>query len=116
LYSQCEETESGELTRGEISMKRAVTWKVVTLGAALTGLGAAGVGIAQTESESPGSGAVSPAPIFNEQRLLASGGGSGGGGGGDGLCWNGFVFTACVQGPGWVDWNPGWGNWNHWDG
>ncbi len=34
------------------------------------------------------------------------------------LCWNGFVLTACVQGPGWVDWNPGWdGGWNnkHWN-
>ena len=26
----------------------------------------------------------------------------------DGLCWNGWLWTACVQGPGWVDWNPGW--------
>ena len=25
----------------------------------------------------------------------------------DGLCWNGWLWTACVQGPGWVDWNPG---------
>ena len=24
----------------------------------------------------------------------------------DGLCWNGWLWTACVQGPGWVDWNP----------
>jgi hypothetical protein len=33
--------------------------------------------------------------------------------GGNGLCASGpwgFV-SACVQGPGWVDWNPGWG-WN----
>ena len=29
----------------------------------------------------------------------------------DGLCWNGWLWTACVQGPGWVDWNPGWNNW-----
>ena len=38
--------------------------------------------------------------------------------GGNGLCASGpwgFV-SACVQGPGWVDWNPGWG-WNGgWDG
>ena len=37
----------------------------------------------------------------------------------DGLCWNGWLWTACVQGPGWVDWNP-WGNWGdgnnkHWN-
>ena len=88
-------------------MERPAAWKVVTLGAALTGLSAAGVGVAQTDSGSPGSGTVSPAPLFNQKRLLASGGS-----GGDGLCWNGFVFTACVQGPGWVDWNPGWGHWN----
>ena len=24
-----------------------------------------------------------------------------------GLCWNGWLWSACVQGPGWVDWNPG---------
>jgi hypothetical protein len=30
----------------------------------------------------------------------------------DGLCWNGWLWTACLQGPGWVDWNP----WNNWDG
>ena len=30
-----------------------------------------------------------------------------------GLCWNGWLWTACVEGPGWVDWNPGWdGGWN----
>ena len=28
----------------------------------------------------------------------------------DGLCWNGWIWTAWVSGPGWVDWNP-WGNW-----
>ena len=28
-----------------------------------------------------------------------------------GLCWNGWIWEACIQGPGWVDWNP-WGNWN----
>jgi hypothetical protein len=35
-----------------------------------------------------------------------------------GLCWNGWLWSACVQGPGWVDWNPGWnGNWdNGWHG
>ena len=26
-----------------------------------------------------------------------------------GVCWNGWLWTACVQGPGWVDWNPGGG-------
>jgi len=26
-----------------------------------------------------------------------------------GLCWNGWIWSACVSGPGWVDWNPGWG-------
>ena len=89
-------------------MERTSTWKVVTLGAALTGLGIAGVGVAQTESGSQGSGSVSPAPLFNnEERLLASGSG------GNGLCWNGYIFTACVQGPGWVDWNPGWVDWGH---
>ena len=30
----------------------------------------------------------------------------------DGLCWNGWIWTACIQGPGWVDWNPGWNNWD----
>ena len=24
-----------------------------------------------------------------------------------GLCWNGWIWSACVSGPGWVDWNPG---------
>ena len=24
----------------------------------------------------------------------------------DGLCWNGWIWSACVSGPGWVDWNP----------
>ncbi len=37
-----------------------------------------------------------------------------------GLCWNGWLWTACVQGPGWVDWNPWWwdggdGNNKHWN-
>jgi len=27
-----------------------------------------------------------------------------------GLCWNGWIWSACVSGPGWVDWNP-WNNW-----
>jgi hypothetical protein len=88
-------------------MERPATWKVVTLGAALTGLSAAGVGVALTEGgSSPASGPVSPASLVNEERLLATGSG------GDGLCWNGFVLAACVRGPGWVDWNPGWGHWN----
>jgi hypothetical protein len=30
----------------------------------------------------------------------------------DGLCWNGWIWSACIQGPGWVDWNPGWNNWD----
>jgi hypothetical protein len=29
----------------------------------------------------------------------------------DGLCWNGWIWSACLEGPGWVDWNPG-HNWN----
>ena len=28
-----------------------------------------------------------------------------------GLCWNGWIWSGCVSGPGWVDWNP-WNNWN----
>ena len=34
--------------------------------------------------------------------------------GGNGFCVSGpFGCTsACVQGPGWVDWNPGWGHWH----
>jgi hypothetical protein len=27
------------------------------------------------------------------------------------LCWNGWVWSACVSGPGSVDWTP-WNNWN----
>ena len=27
----------------------------------------------------------------------------------DGLCWNGWIWSGCIEGPGWVDWNPGWG-------
>ena len=40
----------------------------------------------------------------------------------DGLCWNGWIWSACVSGPDWVDWNPGHGpfekcsyhNFKHW--
>ena len=32
-----------------------------------------------------------------------------------GLCWNGWLWSACVQGPGWVDWNPGWDGGEHWN-
>ena len=28
-----------------------------------------------------------------------------------GLCWNGWIWSVCVSGPGWVDWQP-WNNWN----
>ena len=37
----------------------------------------------------------------------------------DGLCWNGWIWSACLSGPDWVDWNPGWnpghgpGDWRH---
>ena len=38
-----------------------------------------------------------------------------------GLCWNGWIWSACVSGPGWVDWTPwnncnpghGCGDWRH---
>ncbi len=40
-----------------------------------------------------------------------------------GLCWDGWISSACVSGPGWVDWNPwnngpcnpghGCGDWRH---
>lgn len=40
-----------------------------------------------------------------------------------GFCVNGpWGFTsACINGPGWVDWHPGWGGewedgWGHWQG
>lgn len=23
------------------------------------------------------------------------------------ICWNGWIWSACVSGPGWVDWGPG---------
>ena len=29
----------------------------------------------------------------------------------DGLCWNGWIWSACLAGPDWVDWNPGWESW-----
>ena len=74
-------------------MERPASWKVLTLGAALTGLSVAGAGSAQAASKSPDSGpaSVSTAPLFNEPRLLASGSGNFGSVGGD-----------------WVDWGPGW--------
>jgi hypothetical protein len=75
-------------------MERPASWKVLTLGAALTGLSVAGVGPAQGDTGSPDTApaSVSPAPLFNEPRLLASGsGGHWGSVGGD-----------------WVDWGPGW--------
>lgn len=33
---------------------------------------------------------------------------------GNGICVSGpwGWASACVQGPGWVDWNPGWVDWN----
>ena len=65
-------------------MERPATWKVVTLGATLTGLSVAGAA-AQADSGTPGSDPayVSPAPLFNEPRLLASGSGGGSGHHGD---------------------------------
>jgi hypothetical protein len=76
-------------------MERPAGWKVLTLGAALTGLSVASVGPAPGDTGSPDTApaSVSPAPLFNEPRLLASGSGGGGFGsvGGD-----------------WVDWGPGW--------
>ena len=36
----------------------------------------------------------------------------------DGLCWNGWIWSACIPGPGWVDWghwDNGWNNHGHWD-
>ena len=33
---------------------------------------------------------------------------------GPGLCWDGWIWSACVSGPGWVDdWNPWNDDWNH---
>ena len=75
-------------------MERPASWKVLTLGAALTGLSVAGAGAAQGDTGSPDTAAasVSAAPLFNDLRLLASGsGGNWGSGGGD-----------------WVDWGPAW--------
>ena len=59
-------------------MERPASWKVLTLGVALTGLSVAGAGSAQAASKSPETGpaSVSPAPLFNEPRLLASGSGN----------------------------------------
>ncbi len=75
-------------------MERPAGWKVLTLGAALTGLSVAGVGPAQGDTQSPDTtpASVSPAPLFNEPRLLASGSGGNWG----------------SVGPGWVDWGPRW--------
>jgi hypothetical protein len=74
-------------------MEQPASWKVLTLGAALTGLSVAGPGAAQGDTGSPDTtpASVSVAPIFNDQRFLASGSGSGGDVGGD-----------------WVDWGPNW--------
>ena len=74
-------------------MERPAGWKVLTLGAALTGLSVAGAGAAQSDTGSPDTApaSVSPAPLFNEPRLFASGSGSFGSVDGD-----------------WVDWGPGW--------
>ena len=73
-------------------MERPASWKVVTLGVALTGLSVAGAGAAQADSGSPDSGpaSVSAAPLFNEPRLLASGSGNFG------------------------DIDGDWGNWDNW--
>ena len=79
-------------------MERTASWKVLTLGAALAGIGVAGAGAdaAPADSGSPGiaPASVSPAPLFNEPRLFASGSG-----GGDWGHWNN-------SGPG--NWGPGW--------
>ena len=74
-------------------MERPASWKVLTLGAALTGLSVAGAAAVQGEKGSPDTApaSVSPGPLFNEPRLLASGSGNFGSVGGD-----------------WVDWGPGW--------
>ena len=74
-------------------MERPASWKILTLGAALTGLSVAGAGAAQSDTGSPDftPESVSAAPLFNEHRLLASGSGNFGSVGGD-----------------WVDWGPGW--------
>jgi hypothetical protein len=73
-------------------MERPASWKVLTLGAALTGLSVAGADAAQSDTGSPDTApaSVSPAPLFAEPRLFASGSGNFGSVGGD-----------------WVDWGPG---------
>ena len=78
-------------------MERPASWKILTLGAALTGLSVAGAGAAQSDTGSadftPES--VSAAPLFNDLRLLASGSGN---------------FGNVGSGGGhWVDWGPDWG-------
>ena len=52
-------------------MERPASWKVLTLGAALTGLSVAGAGAAQGDTGSPDTtpASVSAAPLFNEPRL-----------------------------------------------
>jgi hypothetical protein len=80
-------------------MERPSSWKILTLGAALTGLSVTGAGAAQSDTGSsditPAS--VSAAPLFDDLRLLASGSGNNfGSGGGDWVDWGG---------PNW--WNPG---------
>jgi hypothetical protein len=85
-------------------MERPAGWKVLTLGAALAGIGVAGADAAPAEPGSPGRGPayVSPAPLFNdESRLLASGGHGHGGHGHWGPGWGS---------PGWGSpgWGPGW--------
>ena len=78
-------------------MERPASWKVLTLGAALAGIGVAGAGAdaAPADSGSPGTApaSVSPAPLFNEPRLFASGSGGGSAGGDWGH---------------WDNWGPGW--------
>ena len=81
-------------------MDRSASWKVLTLGAALTGLSVAGAGVAQGDTGSPDTtpASVSAAPLFNEQRLLASGSGNFGSVDGDWGNWDNW-------GPG--GWRPG---------
>jgi hypothetical protein len=32
------------------------------------------------------------------------------------LCWNGWIWSACVSGPGWIDVpGPDWIDWNPWN-
>ena len=81
-------------------MERPASWKVLTLGAALTGLSVAGAGAAQGDTGSPDSApaSVSAAPLFNEPRLLASGSGNFGSVDGDWGNWDTGVR---------VGWRPG---------